>query len=103
MNGAVADRKREPIMATTDAPVRTDYDTIATPDAAPGTGVTPPPDVPGGAVWDALTATPGASVADIAAAAGMSSQVARRTLITLEDNGHATRTPGGRKDGKRAP
>ncbi|GAB3971301.1 hypothetical protein GCM10029978_046230 [Actinoallomurus acanthiterrae] len=56
-----------------------------------------------GAVLGALNANPGASVATIATAAGVSMPTARRALNELEAAGHATRTPGGHRDGKRVP
>jgi hypothetical protein len=69
-------------------------------DAATVTGGRP--DGASGPVWDALTATPGASVTAIAAAAGVPKAAARRALIELETGGHATRTTGGWDGGKRA-
>ncbi|MFG1998638.1 hypothetical protein ACGFNU_05760 [Spirillospora sp. NPDC048911] len=82
-------------------------DTSAT---APATSPTPAADVPAtaptvpadtvapgapeGAVWDALTANPGATVAVIAKAAGVKSGTARNELAALADAGHATCTPG---------
>ncbi|MEV5704816.1 DeoR family transcriptional regulator [Actinoallomurus sp. NPDC052274] len=56
-----------------------------------------------GAVWGALNANPGASAATIATAAGVSQPTARRALNELEAAGHATRIPGGYRDGKRVP
>lgn len=56
-----------------------------------------------GPVWDALNANPGTSATTIATAAGVPVPTARRALNALEAAGHATRTSGGRQDGKRAP
>lgn len=72
-------------------------------DIAPGTDAAPATGRPSGAVWDALTANPGVSVAELAALADLPESATRRTLTALELDGHATRTPGGRKGGKRAP
>jgi hypothetical protein len=58
--------------------------------ASPG----PPADGPAAAVWAALTANPGATAAQIAAAAGTSRAIASRELTALHAAGHATRTPG---------
>lgn len=66
------------------------------------TGASAPAE-PAEAVWDALRVNLGASVADIATAAGVAPHVARRVLRELETAGRAARTPGGRKDGRRAP
>ncbi len=72
-------------------------------DIVPGTDAVSASDGPSGAVWDALMANPGVSVAELAPLADLPESAIRRTLMALELNGHATRTPGGRKDGKRAP
>ncbi|MBO2460327.1 MarR family transcriptional regulator [Actinomadura violacea] len=56
-----------------------------------------------GDVWDALAGNPGATVAAIAAAAGVSRATVTRTLTALEADGRAVRTPGGRDGGKRQP
>ncbi|MWA07390.1 hypothetical protein F8568_045115 [Actinomadura sp. LD22] len=56
-----------------------------------------------GAVWDALTGNPGATVARIAGTAGVSRATVARTLTVLEGDGRAVRTPGGRDGGKRLP
>ncbi|WP_329521841.1 hypothetical protein [Spirillospora sp. NBC_01491] len=56
-----------------------------------------------GDVWDALTATPGATASAIGTAAGVSRATVGRTLTNLERDGRATRTPGGRDGGKRLP
>ncbi|MBE1530358.1 MarR family transcriptional regulator [Actinomadura algeriensis] len=56
-----------------------------------------------GAVWDALTANPGATVATIAMGAGVSKSLAARTLANLEGEGRAVRERGGRDGGKRLP
>jgi hypothetical protein len=58
---------------------------------------------PTGPVWDALTGNPGATVAVIATAAGVSKTAARKALAAFEADGHATRSPGGRDGGKRTP
>ncbi|MFI0354230.1 MarR family transcriptional regulator [Actinomadura sp. 9N407] len=54
-------------------------------------------------VWDALTATPGATVGAIAETAEVSRATAARMLTTLEHQGRAVRTRGGRDGGKRLP
>ncbi|MWA04594.1 hypothetical protein F8568_030295 [Actinomadura sp. LD22] len=56
-----------------------------------------------GAVWDALTANPGATVGTIAAMAGVSRATVARTLTALEGDGRAVRTRGGRDGGKQQP
>ncbi|WP_395111309.1 MarR family transcriptional regulator [Actinomadura sp. SCN-SB] len=56
-----------------------------------------------GDVWDALTANPGGTVAGIAAAAQVSRATVARVLTTLERDGRAVRTRGGRDGGKRRP
>ncbi|RSN56610.1 hypothetical protein [Actinomadura sp. WAC 06369] len=56
-----------------------------------------------GAVWDALTANPGATVTAIATGAGVSKTLAARTLAKLEGEGRAARTRGGRDGGRRLP
>jgi hypothetical protein len=53
-----------------------------------------PADGPTAAVWAALTANPGATAAQIAAAAGTSRAVTSRELTALQTTGRATRTPG---------
>lgn len=68
------------------------------PDAPPPepSGASPglPADGPAAAVWAALTANPGATAAQIAAAACTSRAVTSRELTTLQTAGRATRTPG---------
>jgi len=68
------------------------------PDAPPpqpaGATPGPPADGPAAAVSAALTANPGATAAQIAAAAGTSRAVASRELTALHAAGRATRTPG---------
>jgi len=68
------------------------------PDAPPpqpaGASPGPAADGPTAAVWAALTANPGATAAQIAAAARTSRAIASRELTTLHAAGHATRTPG---------
>ncbi|MFV2179752.1 MarR family transcriptional regulator [Actinomadura sp. LOL_011] len=56
-----------------------------------------------GAVWDALTANPGATVAAIVAGSGVSKATVSRLLSVLEGEGRAVRTRGGRDGGKRLP
>ncbi|MFG2091819.1 MarR family transcriptional regulator [Spirillospora sp. NPDC048824] len=56
-----------------------------------------------GDVWDALTANPGTTVTALAEASGVSRATVTRTLTTLERDGRATRTRGGRDGGKRQP
>ncbi|WP_433476545.1 MarR family transcriptional regulator [Spirillospora sp. CA-142024] len=56
-----------------------------------------------GDVWDALTGNPDATVAAIAAAAGVSRATVTRTLTAMERGGRAARTRGGRDGGKRQP
>jgi hypothetical protein len=83
--------------------VDTENDT-QTDDTATGTPApTATPVEEAGPVWDALNANPGASATTIATAAGVSVPTTRRALNTLETAGYATRTPGGRRDGKRTP
>ena len=69
----------------------------------PAPSPTPPADGPAAAVWAALTATPGATAAQIAAAAGTSRIVAGQELAALETSGLATRTPGTRTGRATAP
>lgn len=68
------------------------------PDAPPPepSGASPglPADGPTAAVWAALTANPGATAAQIAAAAGTSRAVTSRELTALQTAGRAIRTPG---------
>ena len=68
------------------------------PDAPPpqqaGASPGPPADGPAAAVWAALTANPGATAAQIAAAAGTSRAIASRELTAMHAAGHATRTAG---------
>ena len=85
------------------------------PDTAPRTAThtpAPPPsalpagpaaDGPAAAVWAALTVNPGATAAQIAAAAGTSQMAAGRELAALETSGRATRTPGIRTGRTTAP
>ncbi len=56
-----------------------------------------------GDVWDALTGNPGATVTALAEASGVSRATVTRTLTTLERDGRAARTRGGRDGGKRQP
>ncbi|MEV4670896.1 MarR family transcriptional regulator [Actinomadura sp. NPDC049382] len=56
-----------------------------------------------GDVWDALTGNPGATVTALAEASGVSRATVTRTLTTLEGDGRAARTRGGRDGGKRLP
>ncbi|GAA1892983.1 MarR family transcriptional regulator [Actinomadura bangladeshensis] len=56
-----------------------------------------------GDVWDALTRNPGATVTALAEASGVSRATVTRTLTTLEGDGRAARTRGGRDGGKRLP
>jgi hypothetical protein len=58
---------------------------------------------PTGAVWDALTGNPGATVAQIAVVAAISKTRTRKELAALEADGHAMRSAGGHEGGKRAP
>ena len=75
--------------------------TAAPPSPAPS--ATPPADGPAAAVWAALTATPGATAAQIAAAAGTSRMVAGQELAALETSGLATRARGTRTGRGAAP
>jgi DNA-binding MarR family transcriptional regulator len=77
-----------------------------TDDTANGTATDPGagrPSGAAGAVWDALTANPGLTVAGIAAGAQVSRATVARVLTALERDGRAARTPGGRDGGKRQP
>ncbi|MEU8342399.1 MarR family transcriptional regulator [Spirillospora sp. NPDC048832] len=56
-----------------------------------------------GDVWDALMGNPGATVTALAEASGVSRATVTRTLTTLEGDGRAARTRGGRDGGKRLP
>ncbi|MEV4808041.1 hypothetical protein AB0K18_49345 [Nonomuraea sp. NPDC049421] len=49
-------------------------------------------------VWEALIATPAASVTMIAEAAGVSRPTATKALTAFAEAGHASRTPGGRSE-----
>ena len=64
------------------------------PGRAPGTG--PAPGDPAAAVHAALTASPGATTAVIATAAGTSPTAARDALTALQTAGAVTRTKGGK-------
>jgi hypothetical protein len=66
----------------------------APPPQPSGAPIRPPADGPTAAVWAALTANPGATAAQIAAAAGTSRAVTSRELTALQTTGRATRTPG---------
>src|SRR2546423_3435449 len=55
------------------------------------------------AVWAALVAQPGSTVAILADTAGISRPTAAKTLAALEAAGLAARTPGGREGSKRLP
>ena len=68
----------------------------AAPDPAPVPGTSPVPGSAAAAVHAALTASPGATTAVIAAAAGIGHPAARDALAALETDGAVTRT----KDGK---
>ncbi|MFV2179833.1 MarR family transcriptional regulator [Actinomadura sp. LOL_016] len=72
-------------------------------DGAAGVAVGVRPSGAAGAVWDALTANPGATVAAIGVLAGVSKSLAARTLASLEGEGRAVRERGGRDGGKRLP
>ncbi|GGU89725.1 hypothetical protein GCM10010182_00150 [Actinomadura cremea] len=72
-------------------------------DGAAGVAVGARPSGAAGAVWDALTANPGATVAAIAVGAAVSKSLAARTLAHLEGEGRAVRERGGRDGGKRLP
>lgn len=67
----------------------------------------PPSDVPDTpatrALWAALAAHTGATVADLALAAGISQSTAFKVLVALEKAGHASRHLGGLAGAKRAP
>ncbi|GAA2278171.1 hypothetical protein GCM10010402_38480 [Actinomadura luteofluorescens] len=69
----------------------------------PATGGGARPSGAAGDVWDALTGSPGATVTALAEASGVSRATVARTLTTLERDGRATRTRGGRDGGKRQP
>ena len=64
----------------------------AAPKRQPAPSAAPPPDGPTAAVWAALSANPGATAAQIAAAAGTNRAIAGRELAALETAGRATRT-----------
>ena len=68
----------------------------AAPDPAPAPGTSPVPGNAAAAVHAALTASPGATTAVIADAAGISRPAARDALAALEAAGQATRTKGGK-------
>ena len=68
----------------------------AAPDPAPVPGTGPAPGSPAAAVHAALTASPGATTAVIATAAGISRPAARDALAALEAAGTVTRTKGGK-------
>lgn len=70
---------------------------------AAGVAVGARPPGAAGAVWDALTANPGATVAAIVAGSGVSKAMVSRVLSTLEGEGRAVRTRGGRDGGRRLP
>ncbi|WP_143220800.1 MarR family transcriptional regulator [Actinomadura sp. CNU-125] len=72
-------------------------------DGAAGAGAGVRPSGAAGAVWDALTANPGATVAAIVAGSGVGEARVRRLLSVLEGEGRAVRTRGGRDGGKRLP
>lgn len=69
----------------------------------PATGSPSAVSGPTGPVWDALMGNPGATVAVIATAGGVSKTAARKALAAFEADGHAIRTSGGRDGGKRTP
>jgi hypothetical protein len=71
------------------------------PDTVTATTGGPRPDGAAGAVWDALTANPGATTTMIATAAGVSRATAVKALTAMADAGHAVRTLGGRTEGGR--
>lgn len=80
----------------------------ARPDSAvaPATAMSAPsghlrPEGAAGNVWDALTANPGATVANLTAAAQVSRATVTRTLATLEADGRAIRVRGGLDGGVR--
>jgi transposase len=75
--------------------------TAAPPPPAPS--ATPPADGPAAALRAALNATPGATAAQIAAAAGTSRIVAGQELAAFETSGLATRIPGTRDGRGTAP
>ncbi|OLT27031.1 hypothetical protein BJF79_42960 [Actinomadura sp. CNU-125] len=72
-------------------------------DGAAGAGAGVRPSGAAGAVWDALTANPGATVAAIAAGSGVGRATVSRLLSVLEGEGRAVRARGGRDGGKRLP
>ncbi|WP_168221094.1 helix-turn-helix domain-containing protein [Actinomadura sp. WMMA1423] len=72
-------------------------------DGAAVTGGGARPSGAAGDVWDALTGNPGATVTALAEASGVSRATVARTLTTLERDGYAVRTRGGRDGGKRQP
>jgi hypothetical protein len=73
------------------------------PSPPPVPSAAPPADGPAAAVWAALTASPGATTAQIADSAGTSRIAAGRELAALETSGLATRTPGARTGRTTAP
>ena len=64
--------------------------------AAPARDAAAAPDSPAAAVYAALAANPGATVAGIADAAGIGKPAARDALLAMEGAGTATRVKGGR-------
>jgi hypothetical protein len=66
------------------------------PDTDPAPGTAPAPDSPAAAVHAALAASPGATTAAIADAAGTSRPAARDALLAMEKAGTATRARGGK-------
>ena len=94
----------KPVVVTADNATESDTETAAMGhEAATGTGSHLAPDQTTGAAWGALRANPGATTATIATAAELSKTAVRRALASLETDGNAVRTPGGRDGGKRAP
>jgi hypothetical protein len=68
-------------------------------------GAVPAPPSSGapGKVWTALSTHPGATTAEIAAEAGVSTSAANKALTALENDRLATRTPGQGKGRRRTP
>ncbi|MBO2455448.1 hypothetical protein J4573_50805, partial [Actinomadura barringtoniae] len=93
-------------MAANTTPATTNTPTPANPADVPTTAPAAPapaatPAAPAGAVWDALTANPGATVAAIAKAAGVKAADARTELAAFAEAGHAVSTPGEKGRGGR--
>ncbi|MBO2451643.1 hypothetical protein J4573_31450 [Actinomadura barringtoniae] len=93
-------------MAANTTPATTNTPNPANPADVPATAPAVPDatataSAPSGAVWDALTANPGATVAVIAKAAGLNAADARTELAAFAESGHAVSAPGEKGRGGR--